>query len=86
MTSIEWLLNKLNLFNQIENDYINKLIFEQAKEMHKQEIIDAYTQGDYDVYNGKSYITADTAEQYYQETFVSKGSSNYDIADDALNM
>jgi len=37
MNSIEWLINKLNLFNQIKNDYINKLIIEQAKEMHKRD-------------------------------------------------
>jgi len=48
----------------------------KAEEMHKQEIIEAYC-------NANDLIGA---EQYYQETFVSKGSSNYDIADDALNM
>jgi predicted DNA binding protein len=43
MTSIEFLINKLNLFNQIENDYINKLIVEQAKEMHKIEQENKFT-------------------------------------------
>ena len=79
MTSIEWVFNymqKMQYF--IGNDLLEA--FEKAKEMHKQEIIDAFDNGVED----DGYI--DNAEQYYQETFVSKGSSHYDIADDALNM
>jgi len=53
MTSIEWLLE------QVEHN-ISKTIIEQAKEMHKQEIIDAYE---------TSHISMMTSEQYYQETF-----------------
>jgi hypothetical protein len=71
MTSIEWLEEKLNDFLQFEYsrewDVINKLI-EQAKEMHKKEIIDAWKMGRYDsdkiVMTEKFY-----AEQYYQQTF-----------------
>jgi hypothetical protein len=77
MTSIEWLIEEMlskGFFkDSVTLTNIDHLQY-KAEEMHKQEIIDAYTQGDYDVYNGKSYITADTAEQYYQETFGSKGS------------
>ena len=77
MTSIEWLYQ---LSKQRELD---KFDLEQAKEMHKQEIIDAHIHG----HNAPSSTLKNfDAEQYYQETFVSKGSSNYDIADDALNM
>jgi hypothetical protein len=67
MTSIEWLIQKLNLFNQIENDYINKLIVEQAKEMHRKEIIDAYMDR-MDVTN-KEVLTKIIGEEYYQKTF-----------------
>jgi len=67
MTSIEWLINKLNLFNQIENDYINKLIVEQAKEMHRKEIIDAYMDR-MDVTN-KEAVAKIIGEEYYQKTF-----------------
>jgi len=59
MTSIEWLYQ---LSKQRELD---KFDLEQAKEMHKQEIVEAYC-------NGNDLIGA---EQYYQETFVSKGSN-----------
>ena len=54
-TSIEWLLE------QVEHN-ISKTIIEQAKKMHKQEIINTYLLDELD--SGRKY-----AEQYYQETF-----------------
>jgi dTDP-glucose pyrophosphorylase len=74
MTSIEWLMKKIT--NEIiDSEYIDKLSIEKtnlcrnyvkkSKEMHKQEIIDAWN----DVYGNIK-----DAEQYYQETFVSKES------------
>jgi len=79
MTSIEWLLEQLeqkgdmretpsirNLQLNIDtSDYLE--LKRQAKEMHKAEIIDAYFEG---AYGGDNI----SGEQYYQETFVSKGS------------
>ena len=62
MTSIEWL--ETHLINEYTPicDYIKKAI-EQAKEMHKQEIIDAWQEG----YGGdEDYFNAN---EYYQETF-----------------
>jgi hypothetical protein len=57
MTSIEWLIEQL----QAPCRGIPSDIIQQAKEMHKKEIIDAYYLGDY----------SDTriAEIYYQKTF-----------------
>ena len=56
MTSIEFIeqmyYSEFNGVNHVE-------LFQQAKEMHKQEIIEAYC-------NGNDLIGA---EQYYQETF-----------------
>jgi hypothetical protein len=57
MTSIEWLIKELKL-----EGYDHTI--QQAKEMHKQEIIDAYFEG---AYGGDNI----SGEQYYQETFVS---------------
>ena len=56
-TAVEW------LFEQIQKEkYIEDIDFEQAKEMEKQQIIDAWlnslTKGDYN-----------SAEEYYNETF-----------------
>jgi hypothetical protein len=70
-TSIEWLQEQI--FN---SDWSNmsgekKLnLFEVAKEMHKQEIIDAHIEGQrvFDKHDHTQWTT-DQAEQYYQETF-----------------
>jgi hypothetical protein len=42
-------------------------VFEQAKEMEKQQIIDAWNDGGFG--GGQFTTTHDTAEQYYNETF-----------------
>ena len=69
MTSIEFLIKELNLEGY---DYT----IQQAKELHKQEIIDAVGVGSQ--FN-RDYLYGyhDKAEQYYQETFVSKGSDDH---------
>jgi hypothetical protein len=61
-TAIEWLqeqLSKILIDNQIQQ---TKHLFEQAKEMGKQQIIDAYETGD-------KYKLEVPGEQYYKETF-----------------
>ena len=76
MTSIEWLWEQID--NLVPYQDINTAqqfngLLEQAKEMHKKEIIDAHGEE-------QSYLQHDLSwkrmngEQYYQETFVSKGS------------
>ena len=69
MTSIEWLIEKV-LDNGIG---LHKEWREQAKEMHKQEIIDAYGEGFGWNYGNKKY----NGKEYYQETFVSKRSNDH---------
>jgi hypothetical protein len=70
MTSIEWLEEELakNLKSIILNqDYrLMETLFEQAKEMHKQEIIDAWKDGKGTLF---SFSENKTSEEYYQETF-----------------
>jgi hypothetical protein len=60
MTSIEW------LWEQIPFEFTSKRsafeIFEQAKEMHKQEIKNAYSEDSFP-------CSDEEYEQYYQETF-----------------
>jgi len=70
MTSIEWFFNEIK--HIIPNDFLGKL--KQAKEMHKQEIIDAYSAGEDNIDNDGCSIGRNGKETYYQETFVSKGS------------
>jgi len=60
-TAVEWLQNKLpSLFEHDDNDFYKKL-FEQAKEMEKEQIIKAYTNGSPEFF--------DMAEEYYNETY-----------------
>jgi hypothetical protein len=61
-TAVEWLIE--THFGSIENctpDFRNKI--EQAKEMEKQQIIDAYIEG----YSAPENLG--DSEQYYNETF-----------------
>jgi hypothetical protein len=65
-TAVEWLANELLKEHPIltNHDAIN-----QAKEIEKQQIIDAYQKG---IYNGQTnfgYGNNVTSEQYYNETF-----------------
>ncbi len=62
-TAVEWLMQKLPTIDKYDPYYQN--LFTQAKEMEKEQIIDAYYQGDADSYKGD-------AEQYYNKTFKSE--------------
>jgi len=69
MTSIEWLIEKLH------NDYglaFSDSIIVQALEIHKAEILSAFTKGSNDGFYG---LSDSNREQYYQEMFGSKGSA-----------
>ena len=71
MTSIEWLMNELKKERIIRDDLKTTiaLLTNEAKEMHKQEIEDAFQDGKWDwsehINNGTE--SKDLA-QYYQET------------------
>ena len=63
MTSIEWFAEIV-----FKMGYVSSNILEQAKEMHKQEIIDAGNlPKEKRWYDAKLYNSS--GEQYYQETF-----------------
>ena len=81
MTAIDWLEIQIkNEDHHTEGELGNAcidvntllMLVEQAKEMHKQEIIDAWE-------NGQDSFSSRNAEQYYQETFVSKGSGEVEL-------
>ena len=58
-TAIEWFFSELERMQYfIGNDMLQA--YNQAKEMEKQQIIDAYNEGDIQLVNG---------EQYYNDTF-----------------
>jgi hypothetical protein len=65
LTAVEWLENQFNNNNQ---KFINwsEDFFEQAKEMEREQIINAYDRGhnEYDIYRN--------GQNYYKETFKSE--------------
>ena len=67
-TAVEWLENEFKeahkMFGGIDTNWIKR--FEQAKEMEKQQIIEAFNQSWHDRMN--PYKTAD---KYYKETYES---------------
>jgi hypothetical protein len=65
MTAVEWLREQL--INSGLDYPINEAskLFEQAKEMEKQQIINAYQQG----FNNAYFSNPLSKEQYYNETF-----------------
>ena len=68
-TSIEWLIYQISILNtEVFNEL--KEEFEQAKQMHKQEIIDAWNGGDYAYfYSKETGRDFEDGEEYYNETF-----------------
>jgi hypothetical protein len=50
------------------SDYVLR-IFEQAKEMEKEQIIESYCQGCFDISKDDGIVPRETAEDYYNETF-----------------
>jgi hypothetical protein len=75
-TSIEWLQQK---YDNCPESFLTDEDFEKAKEMHKQEIIDAHNSGfekssegwngEYGLMDMNNISEEIGSEQYYQETF-----------------
>ena len=65
-TAVEFLVERL-----AENGILHSSDIEKAKEMEKQEIIDAFDCGIYDGGENVSHYNMN-AEQYYNETFKNK--------------
>jgi len=75
-TAVEWLINEwMHLDAEFDMVFIDKNTYweklkekhNQAKEMEKQQIVDAYDNGKY-ITSGKEF----GGEQYYTETFKNK--------------
>jgi hypothetical protein len=73
MTAVEWLYENLKSHFEHDGDLLEvvQFSFEQAKEMEKQQIIDAYKNGKYE---SDKIVMSDRfyAEQYYNEQFKNK--------------
>lgn len=60
-SSIEWLVEQLRMQNPL---YTKEQIIEMAKEMHKEEIIDACEE-----FGNLNGVDIEDYEQYYNETY-----------------
>jgi hypothetical protein len=65
-TAVEFAVEKLEKFIPSENQLVIRIILEQALEMEKQQIIDAYWEG------SSNWDNETEAEQYYNEQFKNK--------------
>ena len=65
MTATEWLIKELTKIPFVKL----KDVFEKAKEMEKQQIIESYCYGCKDISNNENIFPRETAEEYYKETF-----------------
>jgi hypothetical protein len=71
MTAVEWLIEQLEERGHIIPDHIEVT----SLEMEKQQIIDAVNQIQFDDIDGMGICDTNTkGEQYYNETYGSKGS------------
>ena len=70
-TAVEWLIDMLVTENEITLKGENYKLFDQAKEMEKEQIIDAYNEGQntpYE-YSESNDVNWYDGKQYYNETF-----------------
>jgi Leu/Phe-tRNA-protein transferase len=70
LTAVEWLFLMINNPNK-DQKFANKLL-DKAKEMEKEQIIESYCQGCFDISKDENIFPRETSEQYYNETYKSE--------------
>jgi hypothetical protein len=73
-TAVEWLESRITVLipDDIGSQLMYKNSIKQAKEMEKEQIIDAYLKDIGKVTIDKALVHWDKAEEYYNETYESK--------------
>ena len=66
-TAVEWLFDQIPLEWTIKRSAFDAL--QQAKAMEKEQILDAYKNGEDNIDSDGCHIDNDGAEQYYNETY-----------------
>jgi len=67
-TSIEWLIKEMGKMQYfIGNDLLQA--FDQAKAMHKEEIIESYCTGSLHMAEDETIFPRETSERYYDATY-----------------
>jgi hypothetical protein len=67
-TAVEWFEDQVGHSCLMALKEFNE-IFEKAKEMEKEVIIESYCQGCFDISKDENIFPRETSEQYYNETF-----------------
>ena len=67
MTAVEWLQEKVSIGLTYEQEMLFEGLFEQAKEMEKEQIVTAHYQG-----YRNDIGTTEVSEQYYNKNFKSE--------------
>jgi hypothetical protein len=70
-TAVEWLIDILVTENEITLKGENFKLFDHAKDMEKQQIIESYCIGCLDITKDENIFPRETSEEYYNETFKS---------------
>jgi hypothetical protein len=76
-SSIDFLIEQIEIILKLNNIKLNVgynihtilPIIEKLKAMHKEEIIESYCQGCFDITKDDAIFPRETSEQYYNETF-----------------
>lgn len=72
-TAVEWLIHQLITENEVTLKGENYKLFELAKEMEKEQIIDACNQTEFEDIDGMGiHETITKGEEYYNQTFKSE--------------
>jgi uncharacterized protein YggL (DUF469 family) len=71
ITAVNWLIDKLITENEVTLKGENYKLFELAKQMEREQIIDAYKEGCFDNILDEKTDTI-RAKQYYNETYKSQ--------------
>jgi len=70
MTAVEWLLNTLITENEITLKGENYKLFDMAMRMEKEQIVNAWDDGDYSYYYSKEMgNTFENGEEYYKANY-----------------
>jgi len=69
-TAVEWLVEQLEVFVTLDEELTWDKLFQQAKQMEKEQIMDAHIEGQrvFDKHP-HTHWTNDQAEQYYNEMY-----------------
>jgi hypothetical protein len=71
-TAVNWLVEQIksdqNQKTLSANEWME--VIEQAKDMEKEQIIDAYCQGVTDIIKDENIFPAETSEEYYNQNYL----------------